>query len=118
MKCRICKRKLGTKHAAAGIGPICAKKQKADGGRSANVKIVCFAKPRTTKESRRTWFYQRQGEPSYLVRIYPDATGDGRTATCDCQAGRASESCEHVEAVAAADKRKFYGEGNQTNEQI
>jgi hypothetical protein len=112
MKCGICKRRLGPKHAAAGIGPVCAKKNRAAAANAAaGVKITFLSSPRTTRADRRSWLFQRRGEPSYLIRIYPDATGDGRVAKCDCVAGRASRNCEHVKAIADADKRKFYGEG-------
>lgn len=112
-KCRVCKRRLGPKNAAAGIGPICAKRlRRSDNAGGDVVKITFLSSPRTTVRDRRSWLYKRTDEPSYLIRVYPDAEGDGRSATCDCPTGKANRKCEHVTAVAAADKRKFYGEGN------
>lgn len=112
--CRVCKRKLGTKHAAAGIGPICAAKERGSAGGSSKVKITFLSHPRTKRNERRSWLYRVEGEPSRLIRIYPDPEGEGRTANCDCPAGKAKEKCEHLSAVAEADKRKFYGEGTET----
>lgn len=105
MKCRVCNRRLGPKHAAAGVGPVCAKRERAaaDGVRYI---ITFLSSPRTTKTDRRSWLFRRKGEPSRLVRVFPDKKG--RTATCDCEQGRANKRCEHVDAVAKADWKKFY----------
>ncbi len=108
MKCRVCKRNLGPKHAAAGIGPTCAKREKAAGGSAGSrPKITFLSSPRTTARDRRTWLYRTEGEPSYMVRVYPDPEGDGRTGTCDCPTGRAAERCVHVDEVGRADAGKF-----------
>lgn len=114
MNCRVCNRELkNPKHAAAGVGPVCAKKKTIDRSGSAAVKITFLSSPRTTRKDRRSWLYQRSGKPSYLIRIYPDPEGNGRTAVCDCPDPIKTEKCEHLSAVAEADKRKFYGEGNE-----
>ncbi len=111
MKCSYCKRRLtNPKAIAAGIGPICAKR-KAAANAAAGVRITFLSSPRTTKRDLRSWLYRSNGEPSRLVRIFPDPDGEGRTANCDCPAGRESRKCIHLTAVAEADKRKFYGEG-------
>lgn len=109
MRCRVCNRRLGPKHAAAGVGPVCAKREKGDAV-DVRFKITFLSSPRTKPTDRRSWLFRRPGEPSRLVRIFPDAKG--RTATCDCEKGRAATRCEHVDAVAKADTKKFYDQKN------
>lgn len=112
-KCRVCNRRLGPKHAAAGIGPICRKRIRGSDNAAGDViKITFLSSPRTAVRDRRSWLYKRNDEPSCLIRVYPDPEGDGRSATCDCAKGKAKQKCDHITAVAAADKRRFYGEGN------
>lgn len=108
MKCSYCKRPLTNPEAiASGIGPICAKRKAAAIGSGIGAKITFMSHPRTGRHERRTWVYSLKGCPTYFVRIYPDPKGDGRTATCDCPAGKAAERCMHVDQVGKVDAGKF-----------
>lgn len=108
MKCSYCKRALkNPKAIAAGIGPVCAKRKAAALASGTGARITFLSSPRTTARDSRSWLYRIKGTPSFIVRIYPDPKGDGRTATCDCPAGRESERCLHVDQVGKVDAGKF-----------
>jgi hypothetical protein len=107
--CSVCGRELkNPKYRAAGVGPVCAKKNRLpDPGKAAQpqARIFFMSGPKTTAADRRTWLVRIDGEPSYLVRIYVD--DEGRTASCDCPTGKNKVRCRHVDLMAAADAERF-----------
>lgn len=107
MKCRACGRALKNPiYIAAGIGPVCSRKQKPDNSEPVKrIRIWFMSGPNATAEKRRTWLVRENSEPSYLVRIFPD--DKGRTASCDCEIGKRPQRCKHIDAIVKADADRF-----------
>lgn len=103
MSCRVCGRRLGPKYQAAGIGPVCAKKERDAGRTGPDPKINFLSHPLTKVTDRRSWLY-RLGPDRFIVKIYP-GEGTVRDASCECGA---KTICLHIAAVAPIDKQKFY----------
>lgn len=79
-------------------------------------RFVMMSRPGTTATDPRNWLVKRTGEPSYLVRVFPEKYPfTGVIITCDCKAGKAGETCEHAEQIAIVDKRKFNTKGENEN---
>lgn len=79
------------------------------------IKAFFMSRPGTPGTMRRTWLIRIFGEPSQLVRIYPEADGD--RLVCDCKAGKLNLPCEHTTAADVADRNKFgVTENGKTND--
>lgn len=74
------------------------------------VKCYFMSGPHSDATKRRTWLVREPGEPSFLVRVFPNSDAPGRTLfVCDCGVDR----CPHVHAASIVDGRKFKAkEGN------
>lgn len=79
--------------------------------------ITFLSGPRANANKVRSYLFKRDGEPSaFLIRVIPAGPGVDRI-TCDCTAGRAGGTCEHITAVGPLDRKRFAGEQKQ-NETI